>query len=123
MQKLLFIALGGVIGALLRYAVSGLTYRYLDGVLPWGTLVVNLVGAVLIGFLWGTFEGIAVSPDLRALVFIGIIGSFTTLSTYSLETFLLFREGEIALALVNMLVTNVLSIVLVFAGFAVSRYL
>ncbi len=123
MSRLLFIATGGAIGALLRYAISGMTYKYLDGVFPWGTLSVNLIGAIVIGFLWGIFEGATISPDFRLFVFIGIIGSFTTFSTYSLETFYLFRSGEIKLALTNVLITNILSIVLVLFGFVTSKYL
>ncbi|MHC1565831.1 MAG: fluoride efflux transporter CrcB, partial [Candidatus Syntropharchaeales archaeon] len=112
MSRLLFIAIGGAIGALLRYAISDMTYKYLDGSFPWGTLSVNLIGAIVIGFLWGIFEETTISPDFRSFVFIGIVGSFTTFSTYSLETFYLFRNGEIKLALINVLITNILSIVL-----------
>jgi len=121
--RLLFIAIGGAMGAILRHAISGMTYKYLDGVFPWGTLSVNLIGAFAIGFLWGLSEKIIISPDFRSFVFIGIIGSFTTFSTYSLETFNLFRDSEIKLALSNILISNILGIVLVLVGFVTSRYL
>ena len=123
MSRLSFIAIGGAIGALLRYMISGMTYRYLGGSFPWGTLSVNLIGAFVIGFLWGLSEITIVSSDFRSFVFIGIIGSFTTFSTYSLETFNLFRDAEIKLVLANVLITNVLGIALVLFGFIASRYL
>jgi len=123
MSRLSFIAIGGAIGALLRYMISGMTYRYLGGSFPWGTLSVNLIGAFVIGFLWGLSEITIVSSDFRSFVFIGIIGSFTTFSTYSLETFNLFRDAEIKLVLANVLITNVLGIVLVLFGFIASKYL
>jgi len=123
MSRLSFIAIGGAIGALLRYMISGMTYRYLGGSFPWGTLSVNLIGAFVIGFLWGLSEITIVSSDFRSFVFIGIIGSFTTFSTYSLETFNLFRDAEIKLVLANVLITNVLGIALVLFGFIASKYL
>lgn len=123
MSRLSFIAIGGAIGALLRYMISGMTYRYLGGSFPWGTLSVNLIGAFIIGFLWGLSEITIVSSDFRSFVFIGIIGSFTTFSTYSLETFNLFRDAEIKLVLANVLITNVLGIALVLFGFIASKYL
>ena len=123
MSKLLFIAIGGAIGALLRYAISGIAYKYLGSGFPWGTLCVNLIGAFAIGILWGLSEKTAVSSEFRTFAFIGIIGSFTTFSTYGLETFNLFRDGEIKLALANVLITNVLGIALVLSGFIASKYL
>lgn len=123
MSKLLFIALGGAAGALLRYSVSGAAYKFFDGVLPWGTLLVNLIGCFAIGFLWQIFEYLASSPNTRAFVFVGILGAFTTFSTYGLETFNLFREGEVKFALLNILASNVLGIALVIAGFIASRFL
>jgi len=123
MSKLSFIAIGGAIGALLRYALSGVAYKYLGSGFPWGTLCVNLIGAFAIGILWGLSEKTAISSDFRTFAFIGILGSFTTFSTYGLETFNLFRDGEIKLALANVLVTNVLGIALVISGFITSKYL
>ncbi|HDJ38273.1 MAG TPA: fluoride efflux transporter CrcB [Methanosarcinales archaeon] len=123
MSKLSFIAIGGAIGALLRYTLSGVAYKYLGSGFPWGTLCVNLIGAFAIGILWGLSEKTAISSDFRTFAFIGILGSFTTFSTYGLETFNLFRDGEIKLALANILVTNVLGIALVISGFITSKYL
>ena len=120
-MKFLLLAAGGAIGTLLRYAVSGYTYNLLVGVFPWGTLMVNLIGSLLIGFLWGLSEIQNIPPDVRTFIFIGILGGFTTFSTFTLESFNLFREGEARLALINILASNVLGIALVFAGFAMSK--
>jgi len=107
MSKLLFIAIGGAIGAILRYALSGVAYKHLGSGFPWGTLCVNLLGAFTIGILWGLSEKTTISSDFRTFAFIGILGSFTTFSTYGLETF----------------ITNVLGIALVLTGFTASKYL
>ena len=123
MTRLLSIAFGGAIGAIMRYAVSGFTHRYLNGNFPWGTLSVNLLGALFIGFLWGVSEAIIIPPSMRLFMFVGMLGSFTTFSTYSLETLNLLRDGEVKLALVNIMISNVMSILLVLCGFLISRYL
>ena len=123
MFRILIIAIGGAIGALLRYMVSGITHRHMGSNFPWGTLSVNLIGSFIIGFLWVPFERLAISPNLKMLVFIGILGAFTTFSTYSIETLNLLRDGEVRLALSNILLNNILGIALVFFGFISSRYL
>ncbi len=84
---------------------------------------VNLIGSFIAGFLWEAFETTAVSPDIRTFVFIGILGGFTTFSSYNLESFSLIRDGEIKLALSNIFVSNILGISLVFTGYAASRYI
>lgn len=114
---------GGGIGTLLRYLISGLTYRYFDVTFPFGTLFVNLMGSLLIGFLWGTLEIESISPNLRSFLFIGVLGGFTTFSTFSLESFNLLKDGEMKSAVTNILANNILGIALVFVGFAMARYL
>ena len=123
MTGLLYIAIGGAAGALLRYSVSGATYRYFDGSLPWGTLAVNLIGCFAIGFLWQIFEVVGSSPQSRAFIFIGILGSFTAFSTFGLESFNLLRDGQVGYALMNIIASNALGLGLVFAGFIISRYM
>lgn len=121
MVKLILIAAGGAVGTIGRYAMSGLAHRITQTVFPAGTLVVNLLGSFLIGLLWGLFEGSTLSPQLRSFLFIGILGGFTTFSSYSLETLNLMRDGEMKLAFMNMLLNNVLGIALAFAGFAIVK--
>lgn len=121
MIKILSLLAGGALGTLARYSVSGLAHGYWGTGFPIGTLMVNLLGSLIIGFLWGIFENTAMSPQLRSFVFVGFLGGFTTFSSYSLETMNLFREGQIRLGLINILVNNVLGLVLVFAGFIIAR--
>ncbi len=121
MERLLLIAAGGALGALLRYGVSGMRFSYLDGIYPWGTLTANMIGAFAIGLLWGFFENVQLSTEARSFIFIGVIASFTTFSTFGLETMNLFREGETKLAFANIIATNVVGLLLVFVGFMLAK--
>lgn len=121
-MKFLYIALGGAVGALLRYAIAGLPHRYFESIFPWGTLVVNFIGCFIIGVLWGAFQETSMPSTVRTFVFIGVLGAFTTFSTYGLETMNLFRDGEIKLAIANVLISNIGCLLLCFLGFTGSRY-
>jgi len=123
MLRFFVIALGGAIGTLLRYIVGGLDYRFSGGVFPISTLVVNVTGSLVIGFLWGIVDRFAVSPNVRLFVFIGILGGYTTFSTFSLETFNLMRDGEYRIALMNVILSVILSIGAVFLGYFASKTL
>ena len=120
-MKLLVLMGGGALGTLFRYIISGLPHRYTETVFPWGTLLVNISGAFLIGLIWGVFEERGISPNIRIFIFIGILGGFTTFSTFALETMNLFKEGAVKLAFLNILANNLLSIVLVFGGFFLAK--
>ncbi len=122
MFKFLSIALGGAAGALLRYGVSGLISRSFSGGFPLGTLTVNLIGSFLIGLLWGVLEIVTISQNVRLFIFIGLLGSFTTFSTFSLENFSMLRDGEYWLVLCNVALSVVLGVMFVFIGFFVSRF-
>lgn len=117
MQKILLICLGGAVGALLRYFVSQVISQRFFGSFPFGTLVVNLSGCLIIGLLWGFSEIVIIPPSFRIFVFIGMLGAFTTFSTFALENFHLLRDGEYLLFSVNVLVSNIAGIMLVFIGF------
>lgn len=118
MSKLGFIFLGGALGALLRYGVSTGTHRLGGDGFPWGTLAVNLIGSFVIGALWGLFERIEVSQHLRHMLITGLLGAFTTFSTYSLENLHLLRDGNWRLAAVNIVVSTVGGLILVLIGAA-----
>lgn len=122
-MKILALLTGGAIGTLFRYLLSGWTYKFFEEVFPWGTLVVNLTSAFVVGFLWELFERWVVSPNVRTFVFIGILGGFSTFSTYVMETINLAREGETALALSNVVISNVVGITLVYFGIIAARYI
>ena len=121
MQNIALIGAGGAIGALLRYGLSGLTHRWLGETFPWGTLTVNLVGCLFIGLLWAISERSPMTPAVRIFLLTGTLGAFTTFSTFGLETFNLLRDGEIALAVGNVLAHNVIGLAAVIAGFFLAR--
>ena len=123
MVRIFYIAIGGAAGATLRYWLSGAAQRIFSGEFPWATLSVNLIGSLAIGFLWGMLESVAVSPNIRVLLFVGVIGSFTTFSAFSLESFHLLRDGQHGLFLINVMASFFLSIALVFVGHFISQYL
>ena len=83
----------------------------------------NVTGSLVIGFLWGIVDRFTVSPNVRLFVFIGILGGYTTFSTFSLETFNLMRDGEYRIALMNVILSVILSIGAVFLGYFFSRTL
>jgi len=121
--KFVYIGIGGAIGSILRYAVAGVAQKLVNPIFPLGTLVVNMLGSLAIGFLWDAFERTLIPPGLRTFTLIGLLGAFTTFSTYSLESFSLMRDGEYRLAIINILASNILCLAMVFAGFFLSRFI
>jgi len=117
MKQLLVIGLGGFVGALLRYGLSTFTQTALRNVnFPYGTLVVNLLGCFLIGLLSALAELRPVPPELRAFLLIGLLGAFTTFSTFSNESLNLLRGGENGLCLINIGVQVIAGLGLVWLG-------
>jgi CrcB protein len=87
-----------------RYWLSGSVYRFVDASFPYGTLFVNLIGCFLIGLLMSVFEErFVVQPLLRIFLTLGVLGGFTTFSSFSFETISLFREGSMLLGVGNVL--------------------
>ncbi len=123
MLKIIYLLAGGALGSLLRYGISGLTHKMTSGFFPWGTLMVNATGALLIGFLWGLFEQKGISPNMRMFIFVGLLGGYTTFSTYALESMNLFRSGDTKMAIINLLANNFLAIAFVFGGYFLIRFL
>ena len=123
MLKIVYLLAGGALGSLLRYGIYGLTHKYISGLFPWGTLMVNATGALIIGFLWGLFEQKGISPNMRMFIFVGLLGGYTTFSTYALESMNLFRSGDTKMAIINLLANNLLAIAAVFAGYFLIRFL
>lgn len=123
MIKLLYLSLGGVLGTLLRYFSSSFINNYMGLPFPYGTLFVNIMGSFLIGLMWGFSELITLSPQIRLLLFVGFLGSFTTFSTFALENFSLIRDQEYKYAISNILISNIAAIIMVFLGILLSKYL
>ena len=125
--KLSLIGAGGFIGAVLRFLVSSWVQGRTGSVMfPFGTLTVNMIGCLLIGFLSALVEIKAMfSPETRSFVLIGLLGAFTTFSTFGNETLHLIRESRMELALLNAGGQVVLGVLLVWLGriFASMLYL
>ncbi len=123
MVKILYIGFGGFLGSVSRYAVSGFFYRLLDKPwFPYGTMAVNLIGCLVIGFLGGISEFKQVfSPELRLLVFIGFLGGFTTFSTFEFEVFQLLRDNQFLPALINVAVQIITGLGAVWVGFLLAK--
>ena len=102
-KNYLLVFLGGGIGASARYYLSGAVYRFLPSDFPYGNLAVNISGCFLIGLLM-TFmeERFMAEPSLRIFLTIGILGGFTTFSSFSYETVELFRDAEVFRAMLNI---------------------
>jgi len=117
MLRLFLLMGGGGIGTVLRYGLSNMAYRSSSGIFPTGTLAVNLGGSFAIGCFWALFERTALTPNARLFLMTGVLGGFTTFSTFTLENFSLLRNGEFKIAAANVLLSNLAGIFLVFAGF------
>lgn len=122
-MQIVVIALGGAIGAVLRYLVSLLVISFAGDSWPYGTLVVNLLGSFLIGFMWQLFDTVTYPHATHLLVFTGVLGAFTTFSTFGLESLTLLQAGRSRDGLLYLAVSNVGGLLCIWLGFAASRYL
>jgi CrcB protein len=124
MTRILAIAAGGAVGALLRYWTSTAVHGRFGTAFPYGTLTVNVIGSLLMGFLYiWLLERVAEGPALRAFLLVGLLGAFTTFSTFSLETLNLVETGQPARALANILVSVTLCIGAAGLGVLAARQL
>lgn len=122
MSQTLAIAAGGAIGALLRYWTSTAVHNRLGTGFPYGTLTVNVMGSLLMGFLYiWLIERLAAGSALRAFLLIGILGAFTTFSTFSMETLNLLESGQPGKALANVLVSVTVCIIAAGLGVLAAR--
>ncbi len=121
MRTFISIALGGSLGALSRYYLSKFISSYSGGTFPWGTLIINLSGSLLIGFFYGVFDRTIVPDAFKTFISIGFIGAFTTFSTFAIENVNLFRDGEIKLGLLNIFISNIFGIFFALCGIYISK--
>jgi CrcB protein len=120
--QLAFIAAGGATGALMRYWMSNGIYAVLGRGFPYGTLTVNVIGSLFMGFCYVfMIERMDVSVEWRAGLMIGLLGAFTTFSTFSIETLNLLESGEPMKAGLNILLSVTLCILGCWLGMIVGR--
>lgn len=122
MKTLIYIAIGGAFGSVVRYLLSKTIQQHWVGVFPWGTMVVNLLGSLLIGILYGLFEKHNIlSADMRLLLTAGVCGGFTTFSTFMNESLSLMRGGEMLLCALYIGGSVALGLVAVYLGQVIVR--
>jgi len=110
------IGIGGFIGAILRFTLSGWVQKATVSTFPFGTLSVNILGSFIIGFLFFYFQHINLSPTQKALFITGLLGALTTFSTFSLDTVLLMQNELYTKAISNVILNMVFSIGGTFLG-------
>ncbi len=124
LKLLLVIFVGGGLGATLRYTAGNYIHELLQRFnFPYGTIAVNILGCLLIGFLGGFFDSREyLSTEVRAFLIIGMLGGFTTFSSFGFETFKLLQESQIFKAFINVFASITFGILAVFAGYILSIY-
>lgn len=116
MNNVLFVALGGSIGAVFRYLISLLMLQVFGSGFPFGTLVVNILGSFLMGVIFALGQVSELSPEIKAFIGVGMLGALTTFSTFSNETLLLMQEGYLVKAVLNVVVNVGVCIFVVYLG-------
>ncbi len=124
MTRLLIVGVGGFVGAVARYGISGWVHRISGTAFPYGTLTVNAVGCLLIGVLMHLVEDRGmVSPNARMLVGVGFLGALTTFSTFGYETLALVQERAFRFAVLNVAANMVIGLTAVWIGRTLPRAL
>ena len=122
MLQTIAIAAGGAVGALMRFWASNGVYALLGRGFPYGTLSVNVIGSLAMGFLYVMFlERMAVAPEVRAALLVGLLGAFTTFSTFSIETLNLIEQAEYTKAILNIVISVVGCVIAAWIGLKIGR--
>jgi CrcB protein len=121
----MIVGIGGAIGSIARAGITDLVNRWIGNDFPFGTVAVNVTGAIVMGLLAGYGETepakLIFSPGARAFLMIGVLGGYTTFSSFSLQTFLLIEQGNLAGAILNILLSVLLCVAGIWLGFTVIR--
>jgi len=124
LKDFLAISVAAVLGANLRYLLSRFAVKEFGAVFPYGTLIINILGSVIVGlFVTWTTERVLVDPRWRLLVVVGFCGSFTTFSSYAYESMAFFEQGQWGLMLANVFSNNLLCLGGALAGIVLARAL
>lgn len=117
MKELLFVAAGGALGSAMRYLVSSSIYAWFGRAFPWGTLAVNIVGSFVIGLMSILLvEKFNVAQEWRLAIVVGVLGGFTTFSSFSWDTLDLMQQGLTFKAMLNVLANVVICITAAWLG-------
>jgi CrcB protein len=124
MYRLALVAAGGAAGSVARYLVSGWMQKLAGSQFPFGTLTVNLVGCLVIGWLFGLSLGgrSSMPEDLRLMLVVGVLGGFTTFSAFGWETIQFVNDSQWLRAGMNILLNNVLGLALALAGYRLGEF-
>jgi len=123
-KQAIIVFIGGGLGATARYWLSGAVYRFMSSQFPYGTITVNVLGCLLIGFLMSFFaDRFIISPNLRLFLTLGFLGGFTTFSTFSYETMQLFRDGQNLSAFANVFYTTLNCLAATWIGSIIGKQL
>lgn len=114
---LIYLAIGGALGTILRYALGGWVHSWAGVAFPWGTLAVNVIGSFVLGVTMRASQSLLLAPELRAFIAIGLCGAFTTFSTYSYEAFVLMQKGEWTKAGLYAFGSLIMGVLAIAAGF------
>jgi CrcB protein len=122
MEKYLFIGLGGFLGSIARFGLASYVQTKTESLFPYGTMLVNITGCFVIGLLMTLFQERVVAPqNIRLFLIIGVLGGFTTFSSFSYDTFALFRSGNQLAAGINVTVSLIGCLLATWAGFYVGE--
>jgi fluoride exporter len=122
-MNILLVFIGGGLGAVARYLLQGDVYRFTGASFPYGTIVVNIIGCFTIGIIMSSMEErFLAAPSLRIFLTIGILGGFTTFSSFSYETMSLLREGDMLMGGLNVIASVVICLGATWLGLGLGRY-
>ena len=113
----IIVGIGGFLGAISRFFISTRIQKFSNSFFPFGTLAVNMLGCLLIGFLFGIIDKLGIG--CKELLISGFLGAFTTFSTFGYETFVLIRDKKIVQAFANILMQVVIGILAVWLGYSI----
>ncbi len=120
--NLVGIAIGGAIGSVLRYLIQVQSNHWFGSEFPYGTFIVNVVGSLLIGFLsFVLVERVSVPEEIRFAILVGVLGGFTTFSTFSLDTLNFILQGNYSVAMGNVLLNVGICLLACFLGLSLAR--
>ncbi len=121
MNKILLVALGGALGSSFRYLLAAAIPKFIGKIFLWGTFSVNVIGSILIGILWAYFEDSMSSFNLKLFLVVGMLGGFTTFSSFALESINLFRTEDVKTALFYIFATNIFGLLGAIGGYYLSK--